>query len=202
MKLYTSPTTPFGRKISVQILESGLADQVNSVGVAGTPLDTGSMPIDRNPLGKIPVLETASGVIYDSRVISRYLDDLSGAGLYPAAPKLWQTLTLEATADGITDAAVSMAYEVRLRPEALRFPDWLEGQWRKISRALDMIEADWVPYLAGPVDMAQIAVGTALDYLDFRHGARNWRDGRPRLAAWAEQFLQRPAMIATKPPAA
>lgn len=202
MKLYSSPTTPFGRKISVQILESGLADRVQTAVVAGTPLDAGSMPIDRNPLGKIPVLETPQGVLYDSRVISRYLDDLSGKGLYPDAPLLWKTLTLEATADGITDAAVSMAYELRLRPEALRFPEWLEGQWGKISRALDMIEAQWMGHLAGPLDMAQIALGTALDYLDFRHGARGWREGRPQLAAWADDFLQRRAMQATKPPAA
>jgi glutathione S-transferase len=202
MKLYSSPTTPFGRKISVQILESGLAGQVETATVAGTPLDPGSMPIDRNPLGKIPALETPDGVIYDSRVISRYLDDRSGKGLYPTAPLLWKTLTLEATADGILDAAVSMAYELRLRPEAMRFPQWLEGQWAKIARALDAIEAGWMDHLAGPLDMAQIGLASALEYLDFRHGARNWREGHPKLAAWAADFGKRPSMQATQPPAA
>lgn len=202
MKLYSSPTTPFGRKISVQILESGLAAQVETITVAGTPLDVGSMPIDRNPLGKIPALETPDGVLYDSRVISRYLDALSGKGFYPAAPQLWRSLTLEATADGILDAAVSMAYELRLRPEAMRFAQWLEGQWAKIARALDAIEADGLDHLAGPLSMAQIALAVALDYLDFRHDARNWRQGRPNLAAWAAEFSKRPAMIATKPPTA
>ncbi len=202
MKLYSSPTTPFGRKISVQILESGLADHVQTETVSGTPLDPGSMPIDRNPLGKIPALETPEGVIYDSRVISRYLDDLSGKGLYPKAPLLWKTLTLEATADGILDAAVSMAYELRLRPEPIRFPQWLEGQWAKIARALDAIEAGWMDHLAGPMDMAQIGMACALEYLDFRHGARNWREGRPQLAAWAAEFAKRASMQATQPPAA
>lgn len=202
MKLYSSPTTPFGRKISVQILESGLEDQVTTKAVAGSPLDPGTMPVKHNPLGKIPALETSEGVIYDSRVISRYLDDLTGKGLYPAAPKLWRTLTLEATADGILDAAVLMAYEMRLRPADLRFPDWLEGQWAKITRALDAVEESWMEHLAGPLDMAQIGLGCALDYLDFRHGARGWREGRLLLAAWHAEFGARPAMVATRAPAA
>ncbi|MGV8952867.1 MAG: glutathione S-transferase family protein [Cypionkella sp.] len=202
MKLYSSHTTPFGRKISVQILESGLGDRIETKAVAGTPLDPGSMPIDRNPLGKIPALDTPEGVLYDSRVISRYLDDLTGKGLYPAAPKLWRTLTLEATADGILDAAVLMAYELRLRPEALRYPEWLDGQWAKITRALDAIEENWMEHLAGPLDMAQIGLGCALEYLDFRHNLRGWREGRLLLAAWQAEFGTRASMQATKIPAA
>lgn len=203
MRLYHSPTTPFGRKVMVLMLEAGLADQITVVEASGTPIDPGSMPVTRNPLGKIPALERAEGTaIYDSRVICRYLDDLAGAGLYPAAPKLWETLTLEATADGILEAALLMVYENRIRPEERRFPDWVEGQWSKVARALDAIEAQWMDHLAGPLDMAQIAVGCALAYLDFRLDARNWRDGRPRLAAWEAGFAQRPAMQATKPPAA
>lgn len=203
MRLYHSPTTPFGRKVMVLVLEAGLADQITVVEVSGTPLDPGSMPINRNPLGKVPALERAEGTaIYDSRVICRYLDDLAAAGLYPSAPKLWETLTLEATADGILEAALLMVYETRIRPEDRRFPDWVEGQWSKVARALDAIESGWMDHLAGPLDMAQIAVGCALGYLDFRLTARNWREGRTRLAAWEAAFSQRPAMQATLPPAA
>lgn len=200
MQLYTSPTTPFGRKIAVQIRESGLADRVQEVLVAGTPLDAGTMPVQHNPLGKIPCLTTAQGALYDSRVISRYLDQISGAGLYPAGDALWPVLVLEATADGILDAAVLMAYEVRLRPEPLRFAEWLDGQWAKIARALDATEAQ--AGQMGALNMGQIALGAALAYLDFRHGARNWRQGRPHLTEWFAEFSKRPSMQATNPPAA
>lgn len=200
MQLYTSPTTPFGRKISVQIRESGLADRVQEVIVAGTPLDAGTMPVQHNPLGKIPCLTTDDGAIYDSRVISRYLDDLTGAGLYPKGAALWPVLVLEATADGILDAAVSMAYELRLRPEPLRFAGWLEGQWAKIARALDALEPKAAEI--GALNMGQIALASALAYLDFRHDARNWRQSRPQLAAWFAEFSARPSMKATEPPAA
>jgi len=55
--------------------------------------------------------------------------------------------------------------------------------------------------LAGPLTMAQVAIGCALQYLDLRHGPRNWREGRPKLAQWQTGFAERPAMQATKPPA-
>ena len=201
MRLYTSPTTPFGRKAMVLILEAGLTDQVQIAEVSGNPLDAGTLPITRNPLGKIPALDRDDGsAIYDSRVICRYLDDLAQAGLYPAAPLLWETLTLEATADGILDAALSMVYETRMRPQDKRFPAWADAQWAKIARALDAIESGWMGHLAGRLDMAQIALGCALGYLDFRLDARNWRDGRPDLAAWSGDFATRPSMQATMPP--
>lgn len=203
MRLYHSPTTPFGRKVMVLILEAGLQDRIEVLSAGGSPLDTGTMPLERNPLGKIPALERDDGgALYDSRVICRYLDATFGLGLYPAAPRLWDTLVLEATADGILDAAVLMAYETRLRPEEKRFPDWVEGQWQKVDRALAMIEAERMEALAGPLDMAHLALGCALGYLDFRHAARDWRQGRPRLAAWAETLAARPSMRATLPPAA
>lgn len=201
MRLFTSPTTPFGRKPMVLIHEAHLTGRIQVTEVSGNPLDSGNLPIARNPLGKIPVLERPDGpAIYDSRVICRFLDDLAQAGLYPAAPQLWQTLTLEATADGILEAALAMVYETRMRPEDKRFPTWVDAQWAKIARALDAIESDWIRHLAGPLDMAHIAVGCALGYLDFRLDARNWRLGHPALAAWAADFAKRPSMLATAPP--
>ncbi len=200
LRLYTSPTTPFGRKAMVLILEAGLADQVEIAQATGSPLDSSKMPLSQNPLGKIPALERGDGpAIYDSRVICRYLDDRAGAGLYPPAPRLWETLTLEATADGMIEAAILMLYEDRLRPEEKRFDGWVEGQWAKIARALDTLEGRWMSHLNGPLDMGQIAIGVALSYLDFRFDARGWRQGRPELARWHEAFAARESMTATVP---
>lgn len=202
MRLYHSPTSPYVRKVMVLLKETGQEADVTLVPSAGTPVDPGTMPVAQNPLGKIPALERGDGpALYDSRVICRFLDERAGAGLYPPAPRLWQTLTLEATADGILDAAILMVYEGRIRPEDKQFPPWMEGQWAKIDRAIAAIEARWMSHLHGPLDMGQIAVGCALGYVDFRHGDRDWRDGRPALAAWFGGFAARPAMQATMPPA-
>lgn len=201
MQLYTSPTTPFGRKAMLMLLETGLAGQTTLHEVSGTPMDPGSMPLDRNPLGKIPALVLEDGrTLYDSRVICRYLDARAGSGLYPQGEALWDVLTLEATADGIMEAALQMVYESRLRPEALRHAPWVEGQWAKVARALDAIEAGWIPLLDGPLTAAHLALAAALGYLDFRHAARGWQAGRPRLAHWAEGIAARPSLMATRPP--
>lgn len=200
MRLYHSPTTPFGRKVVVLLHETGQFDEVAIVEAGGNPVDPGTLPLTRNPLGKIPTLERPDGpALYDSRVICRYLDARAGGRLYPQEPRLWKTLTLEATGDGVLDAAVLMLYETRLRPEERRLDAWIEGQWAKIARALDALETLWISHLNGAVDMGQISVGCALSYLDFRHGLREWRAGHPRLAAWHERFAGRDSMRATVP---
>ncbi len=180
--------------------ECGRLDEVELVAVAGNPLAPGTMPVGQNPLGKIPTLERADGApIFDSRVICRYLDDRFGAGLYPAGPRLWDTLTVEAMADGISEAAVLMRYETFVRPAAAQLPDWVEAQWAKIARALDAAEGTWAAHLAGTFDAGQIALACALGYLDFRHGARDWRAGRPGLAAWFVRVSERSGLAATVP---
>ncbi|MFA9230798.1 MAG: glutathione S-transferase [Microgenomates group bacterium] len=200
MQLYSSPTTPFGRKVAILIIEAGLQDRVAIATVSGTPLDPGTLPIDRNPLGKIPALILNDGrAIYDSRVICRYLDAQSGAGLYPKDDSLWDVLTLEATADGILEAALLMVYENRIRPEDKRFEPWVDGQWSKITRALDALETQWQGLLNGPLTAAHIAVACALGYVDFRHQTRDWRADRPKLATWSAQMLQRASVLATLP---
>ena len=201
MQLLTGPTSPYCRKVEVLLRESGLKEHVTEVMGSGTPLEPNATTIVTNPLGKIPALIRDDGpALYDSRVICRYLDSLAGNVYYPET-RLWEVLTLEATAEGIIDAALLMAYEWRLRPEDKRFEPWVEGQWTKIARALDVIEARWMSHLGGRLDMSHIAVGCALGYLDFRHDARGWRNGRPSLAAWFAEFSGRPSMQDTVPQA-
>lgn len=186
----------------VVLFETGLIDDVTLVPASGTALDPGTMPVAQNPLGKIPALEREEGgTLYDSRVICRYLDHRGSAGLYPPEPELWDVLTLEATADGIMDAAVLMIYEARIRPEEIRMPDWVEGQWGKVARTLDALNDRWLGHLNGRLNIGQIATGCALGYLDFRHDARNWRHGRDGLATWYAGFAQRPSMAQTAPKA-
>jgi glutathione S-transferase len=198
MELLGSPASPFVRKVCVMIAEAGIVD-VPLVQVAASPLGGEDRLNTANPLGKIPALTRPDApTLYDSRVITRYLDATYGAGLYPEA-RLWDVLTIEATADGIMDAAVNLTYEKRFRASEIQFAQWMDGQWTKIARALDALEGLWLSHLNGPLDMGQIAVGSALGYLDFRHDDRGWRNGRDGLAAWYAAFANRPTMQATKP---
>jgi len=196
--LLSSPASPFVRTIRVLLLETG-QDDVAQTEVATTPIATDASVAAANPVAKIPVLLRSDGpAIYDSRVIARYLNARAGAGLYPDA-HIWETLTLEATAHGVMEAAVSMVYEKRVRPEDMQYEPWIEAQWAKVARALDVVDARWMSHLAGPLDMSHIAMGCALGYLDFRHGDRDWRKGRDALTAWEAGFAARDAMRATIP---
>nr|WP_058238987.1 glutathione S-transferase family protein [Shimia marina] len=199
MKLIHSPSSPFVRKVSVTLAETGQSADVTLEGVKTTALSTADAAAAANPLGKIPALVRPDGpALYDSRVICRYLVARAKSDLYPEE-RLWDVLTLEATADGMLEAAVLMVYEKRLRPENMVFEDWIEAQWGKVAGALDALNERWMSHLFGPLDMGQIAVGCALGYLDFRHGDRNWRQGRDGLAGWYAEFAKRDSMLATMP---
>ncbi|UWQ21771.1 glutathione S-transferase family protein [Jannaschia sp. W003] len=198
MQLLSSPASPFARTCRVVLLETGQAD-VEVRDVSASPLGGEPALNAANPSGKIPALvQDDEPTLYDSRVICRFLDHRAGAGLYPDA-RLWDVLALEANAHAVMEAAITITYEKRLRPEDLWWPEWFEAQWTKIARSLDAMESRSMPLLEGPLHMGQVAVGCALGYLDLRHGDRNWREGRDALAAWEKRFAAREAMAATAP---
>ena len=178
VKLSYSPTSPYVRKVMVLLHETGQIEDVSLENISTTPLAPDAALLPNNPLAKVPAL------VRD-----------------PTGSRRWDTLTLEATADGMLDAALSMVYEGRMRPEGKQMPEWVEGQWSKIERACAALNTRWISQLSGPLDMGQIAVGCALGYLDFRHDARNWRKGNDALADWARRFDSRASMQATAPPA-
>ncbi|WP_340109672.1 glutathione S-transferase [Pikeienuella sp. HZG-20] len=201
MQLFHAGPSPYVRKVMVLLEEAGKTGDVALIDGATTPVDPNKALIAANPVGKIPCLVRDDGpALYDSRVITRYLDAKYRTGLYPTGEALWSTMTLEAHADGVLDAALLCIYETRMRPEEHRSEAWVNGQRAKISRGLDALEERWLAHLAGPLDMGVIGIGCMLGYLDFRRemgGWSDWRDGRPGLAAWGEAFLKRPSMAAT-----
>ena len=199
LKLLSAGPSPFVRKVNVTLHETGQSDVVEQVSVTANPLDPDPTLTAANPVGKIPALVREDApALYDSPVICPFLDARAQAGLYPD-PRIWETLTLEATADGITEAAVLMVYEARFRPEEKRYDGWLDGQWAKIERSVSAVNARWMSHLTGPLTMGQIAMGCALAYLDFRLPDRPWRKGNDALDDWFAVFAERPSMQATRP---
>lgn len=202
MKLFHSPASPFVRKVVVLLHELDKAEEVDLATITSTAFASDEGLAASNPLAKLPALVRDNGTtLYDSRVITAFLNDLYGGKMYPGGASRWETLALEATGDGIMDSAVSMAYETRLRPKDMQYGDWIEAQWTKVARAISALNARWMSHLSGPVDMGHISVACALSYVDFRHDARNWRAGNDALAQWHADFDSRPSMQATKPPA-
>ncbi len=201
MKLFFSPASPFVRKCMVIAQEAGIADRIEKLPSAAGPVARDQTIIPSNPLGKVPTLITDDGqVLYDSRVICEYLNDLAGGVLFPAGGQArWQALADQALGDGIMDAALLARYEVALRPEALRWQDWVDGQMSKAHDALAQLEKN-VKRLDGRLDIGVITIACALGYLDFRFASYDWRSTHPGVAAWFKTFNARPSMQATLPP--
>lgn len=200
MKLYHAAASPFVRKVMVLLHETDQIGDVEVNTVATTPIAPAEGLPAANPLSKIPALERSDGpTLYDSRVICAYLDDRAGSGLYRSGAARWEMLTLEATADGIMDAAVSMTYEGRVRPEEKQWDGWRDAQWTKVAGAVGALNARWMSHLTASLNIGQIGVGCALGYLDLRHSDRDWRAANPALADWFADFESRPSMQATMP---
>jgi glutathione S-transferase len=203
MKLYVASASPFGRKCAVLVHELGLQSRVEFEPATVSPINRNADIARGNPLVKIPTLILDDGsALFDSPVICEYFDSLSGTPrFFPApGPARWVVLKRQALADGLMDAAILLRYEQTLRPEALRWAEWVAAQQSKLIGALDAMEAD-APGFGDGFDIGHVATACAVGYLDLRFPQVAWREGRARLAAWFTRVSERPSLIATFPKA-
>ena len=202
MKLLASLTSPYARKIRIILAEKALPFEL----VVDSPWEVNTRIPTLNPLGKVPVLITASGeTFFDSPVIAGYLETLAAPpALLPAdaldAVRVRQT---EALADGVTDAAVAALLESR-RPDGERSAREIERQKDKIDRGLAELERrldDRHWFNGSAMQLGDIAVGVALAYLDLRFPDLDWRSRHPGLVPFADRLSARPSFANTQPPA-
>ena len=201
MKLRVNKASPFARKARILIRETGLAGRLEEIETAVSPVAPNEDLARENPLIKIPALVTDNGdLLYDSTVICEYLDTLHGGRkIFPAAgPQRFSALRRQSLTDGMLDAAVLCRYETAVRPEALRWKDWIEGQKRKVFGGLGVLEAEAASW-SSDFDIGHIGVACALGYLDFRFPDWEWRSGHARLAAWYQGISRRPSVSETVP---
>ncbi len=183
-KILYSSASPYSAKVRIAAAYAGVT-------VEAVPVDTNAQPIElisANPLGKIPVLVTDDGLaIYDSRAIIQYLNRISGNALFPRnAEKRTEAEILEALSDGLCDCLLAHVYERRFRPEEKIHQPWLDKQWSKASRALDLLNAE-PPKLPKKITAGHIALRATLGYLALRFGGQ-WENGRGKLTRWAARF--------------
>ena len=205
MKLIGSLTSPYVRKVRLVLAEKKLDYNFVIEDVWGSDAILAS-----NPLGKVPVLVMEGAeAVFDSRVIVEYVDTLSPVGkLIPASGReRVEVRTWEALADGILDACVAARMEAvwAHRTEAQRCQAWIDRQQVRIAAALKSISQGLgdKPYCVGThFSLADIAVGCALGYLDFRFPENTWRQEYPNVVRLADKLAARQSFIDTAPPAA
>ena len=203
MKLIGAVTSPYVRKVRIVMAEKKLDYQFVLEDVWANDAIVAS-----NPLGKVPCLIMEGGeAVFDSRVIVEYVDALSPVGkLIPGSGReRAEVRTWEALADGLMDAALEARLEKTWpgRGDAERSQAWIDRQMGKIDAALAAMAKGLgdKPYCAGiHLTLADIAVGCALGYLDFRFPQVDWRKRHLSLARLADKLEQRQSFIDSAPP--
>ena len=206
MKLIGAVTSPYVRKVRVVMAEKKLDYQfvTEDVWAAETTI------AESNPLGKVPCLVMEGGeAVFDSRVIVEYLDTLSPVGklIPPPGRERIEVRTWEALADGVLDASILARLEANWagRTEAQRSQAWIDRQLSRVHAAVKAMSQGLgeKPYCGGNhLSLADIAVGCALGYLDFRFPHIDWRGDYSNLVRLYDKLAARQSFIDTAPPAA
>lgn len=199
MKLIGSFTSPYVCKVRIVLAEKKLDYQfvTEDVWSAQTRIH------ESNPLGKVPCLiMEGHEAVFDSRVIVEYLDTLSPVSkLIPAGGReRAEVKTWEALADGLMDAALLARMEGIWpgRTESQRSQAWIDRQLDKIDNALRAMSLGLgdKAYCSGVhLSLSDIAVGSALAYLDFRFPQIDWRGTHPNLHKLFDKLMQRQSFI-------
>ena len=204
MKLIGSLTSPYVRKVRVVMAEKKLDYQLALEDVWGS-----DAILKSNPLGKVPCLVMdGQDAVFDSRVIVEYLDTLSPVGklIPPSGRQRVEVKTWEALADGLMDAAILARLERTWpgRAEGERSQAWIDRQMKKVHDALAAMSAGLAdkPWCSQGVhlSLADIAVGCALGYLDFRFPELDWRGRHANLALLLDDRLMRRASFSETVP--
>ena len=201
MKLIYSTTSPFARKVWVAAIKLGLRDQI-TLEVAN-PLRNADVVSAANPLGKVPaLLVNDDQVVINSPVICQFLQRRAKNNVdlhQPSYMDLDTTERLHTLADGIAEAAFMTVME-KQRPIEHQSELWL-GRWNQaIARSLKMIESGDIKLLKNtPESIAEIALASALGYIDFRLPDNGWRNENPAIAAWYQEIMRDTELQETAP---
>jgi glutathione S-transferase len=199
MKLIGTLNSPYVRKARLVLLEKNIPHEF----LVDAPREPGSQVARVNPLGRIPALilddETC---VFDSPVVAEYADTLNDTPiLIPRTDSLarMRVKRWEALADGIMDSAVLVRTE-RIRPEEKQEPDNIVRPNNAITRALAFVsdqlgQKEWCEGSA--ISLADLALVSALIYLDLRQTERDWRGTHPNLATWFARISERPSVRAS-----
>jgi glutathione S-transferase len=195
MKLVGSKTSPYVRKIRVLLAEKQLPFEFleESAWNADTTVPK------YNPLNKVPALVLDDGEsIYDSAVISEYVDTLGGKPFIPqAARDRARVRRDEALGDGIADAGIAIFLE-RKREGARQDPAWIARQADKVNAGIAALAKSVASRPRGELTLGDIACGCALFWLEFRLPEFRWREDAG-LRAWAEGLEGRASFSSTRP---
>lgn len=193
MKLLFTSTSPYARLVRIVRLEKGLASRVEEQLVDVWNDDPELL--SANPVGRVPALITDSGVaISESTLIVQYLNQLTPTpDLSVSTDVEWQRFGL---AIGLMDRAFNTVIHEKFDGADVRENVLGQRRWASINQTLAVLNES----LTQPMELlnlSDIAIAVALDYLDFRLPELAVNDRFEQLAQWRQWAELRQSFIAT-----
>ena len=204
MRLFYSAASPFARMVRIALLETGLDAHVIKQEVTRIRLYSAeSEVLSCNPVGRVPTLELEDGTILtESKLILDYIDAFNpGPRLLPRdGSDGWRTLAEMGQASGLLEGIVTWL-RASASPEPQHASAVIARETTRVNRTADALEVAVANgAYAGPVNVAQIVLGTALGLVEPRLPVWKWRERRGRLSAWYDTIAVRPSFQSTVPP--
>ena len=196
MKVLLAGPSPYSAKVLMAAALAGVDVEAVTVDAnKGDPVLSEASPLERIP---VLLLDDGTG-IYDSRLITRHLDRVSGGRLVPADDPL-PAERMEAHCDGVQDSLLACVYERRFRPEDMHYQPWIDRHWGKAMRGLDRLPGGLPPH-DNSAHLGSIALAALIGYLGLRF-EREWEQGREALIEWSDAFDANWPQLAKLKPAA
>ena len=197
MKLFLNAASPYARLVRVVLVETDLQNDTELAYVDpwGSPVEL----LERNPAAKVPALELDDGGrIVESACICDYLIEKSAR--FDLAPARAADAGARLQVLGLGRAAIDCAFGVVLLGRFCE-SNALATRW---SEALPRIAAALQASLASmddgrAVDLADLTLAVAFEYLDFRLPEVRWREANPGLARRVAELGDRRSLSSTRP---
>lgn len=194
MKLYSSNTSPYSRKVLLLARHLGVDGDIEIVPTM--PLEPDTAFLEANPLSKVPTLvQEGETPLFDSRVIAEFL--LDRAGMNDTGRHKTEVLKRQALADGMMDAAFAIVMENK-RDDCEQSAFWIMRWNNALERSFEYLESGAINALER-WGLDSIATACALDYICFRLPGITWRDRYPLTADWYDRTVKRDDMRETDP---
>lgn len=199
MKLYLNEASPYARLVRVLLVETGLDAETQLIFV--DPWQSPNELLAANPASKVPALTLDDGTrLVESSCIGDYLIMRAGrSALSPLSPLSHADAEKRLQILGLGRAAIDCSFggvvQRRHAPGSPLIDRWLAALPR-ISRALDKLYSEAA---STDVDLADLTVAVAFEYVDFRLPEVQWRNEAPDLAARIATLGRRLSLATTRP---
>lgn len=188
MKLYGSTTSPYVRRIRI-VLANTPHEFLDLQIFSG---DDRQLLASRNPTMKVPCLEDDGQMLFDSRIIYRYLSDKLGHD-----PLDWekenQLTLIDAANDSFVQLLLLQRSEIDTSEDRLHF----RLQKERIEAVLQTLESQLEQGGFSGWHYPEISLYTLVDWVEFRqlHDLTDY----PLLRAFREKHVDRIELTATDP---